>query len=641
MATTSVSSTSGTSATTLASSSALTAAAAATAANRANAQKIMNTLGAGSGVDVNALAQSLVDAEKMPRQNELNNKITKSDGKVSGYSAMSFALNALSDSFKSLKDQSGFTGVSASNSDTAAFSTTASGLAQVGSHDIEVLAVAKPQRSLSDGFLSPNYPLNAGAAMKLTVTLAAGISVDVPVAAGKDNPNGVVASINAMTAKTGVKASLVNTGDKGIAPVPSSTELVGPVLNPSALPPVTMASYGTFSATLSGNPATALSVDIRQLAPMPTDMASLATALQTRLRAQDTTSLNDNISVTVSGSGGLVLTDARGRTITGVGMTTSANAPSGLSTNVMAAGAQGVSAKPYKIMLTGPTGAAQGFTVGVKDNATGNALSSLSFAQPPLQAASDASIKVDGISFTRSSNSIKDVVPGLTLDLKAQTPVGVPANVDLVRDTTPVKDKINSLVAAYNDAMAVLNVVSDPKSTVEQFGATLVGDSTVRRVREQMRAMVTGNSNTPSNGISQIWQFGVSLDQTGKLSVDDTKLEAMLQSNFDDAVKVFTGNTDNLSTFSTQPAGLAGEAVKKITAMTSKTGFIQQQSNNATTQITKYKADLTKLDTRMEVLLARYTKQFGVMNSLVGQTNSLKTSLKSTFDGMMATYTNK
>jgi flagellar capping protein FliD len=43
----------------------------------------------------------------------------------------------------------------------------------------------------------------------------------------------------------------------------------------------------------------------------------------------------------------------------------------------------------------------------------------------------------------------------------------------------------------------------------------------------------------------------------------------------------------------------------------------------------------------MDALLARYQKQFASMDSLVGSVNSQKTSLKSTFDGMMATYTNK
>jgi len=50
---------------------------------------------------------------------------------------------------------------------------------------------------------------------------------------------------------------------------------------------------------------------------------------------------------------------------------------------------------------------------------------------------------------------------------------------------------------------------------------------------------------------------------------------------------------------------------------------------------------LTKLQARMDTLLARYQKQFASMDSMVGSVNSQKTSLKSTFDGMMASYTNK
>ncbi len=40
-------------------------------------------------------------------------------------------------------------------------------------------------------------------------------------------------------------------------------------------------------------------------------------------------------------------------------------------------------------------------------------------------------------------------------------------------------------------------------------------------------------------------------------------------------------------------------------------------------------------------MLARYTRQFSQMESLVGSVNAQKTSLKSTFEGMMAAYTNK
>jgi flagellar hook-associated protein 2 len=58
-----------------------------------------------------------------------------------------------------------------------------------------------------------------------------------------------------------------------------------------------------------------------------------------------------------------------------------------------------------------------------------------------------------------------------------------------------------------------------------------------------------------------------------------------------------------------------------------------------TTKITSYKKELTTLETRMTDLLARYNKQFAAMESMVGQTKSLQTNLKSTFEGMMAAYT--
>ena len=68
-------------------------------------------------------------------------------------------------------------------------------------------------------------------------------------------------------------------------------------------------------------------------------------------------------------------------------------------------------------------------------------------------------------------------------------------------------------------------------------------------------------------------------------------------------------------------------------------GTIATQSTNLTKRISEYKDELTKLEDRMTKLLERYNSQFGAMESIVGQSKSLRTSLTSTFDGMMASYT--
>jgi flagellar hook-associated protein 2 len=153
--------------------------------------------------------------------------------------------------------------------------------------------------------------------------------------------------------------------------------------------------------------------------------------------------------------------------------------------------------------------------------------------------------------------------------------------------------------------------------------------------------MFAGTSSTPGAGVGSLWQMGISVDQSGTLSVDSTKLDTALNNNFDDVVKTFSGNQNNLSVYSTAPAGVAGDAVKKLTDLLGPSGVIARQSQNATSQNSKYQSDLTKLQTRMDGLLKRYQKQFAAMDSLVGSVNSQKSSLKSSFDGMMAAYTNK
>ncbi|MEY4016695.1 MAG: Flagellar hook-associated protein 2 [Pseudomonadota bacterium] len=496
-------------ATTTATTASASSTAATTAANKANAQKILTSLGAGSGVDVNALAQNLVDAEKIPQQNAIQAKITKNTARISGYSAVSYVVSNLQTALTALKDQSSFSSVTASTSATE-FGVTAGATAATGTHEVEVLQVAKAQRQISNGVATPTTALNGGLAMSFSITVAGGTPTAISVPDGKDTPQDIVDAVNAST--TGVKAQLVNTGDG--------------------------------------------------------------------------------------------------------------------------------SATPYQIVLAGATGVAGAFTLSTSYGAgTGSPGLTFDPTNTANQSAADAKIKVDGITVTRSTNTIKDAVPGLTFDVRATTTT--PALVNLTRDTTSLKDKFNALVSAYNDANSMFGVVTDPKSTVDTYGATLVGDSTVRNVRQQVRGIFQGASSTPGSTVNTLWQVGIKIDEKGVMSVDTTKLDSALQNNFSDVVKSFTGNFDNLSAYSTQKAGFAGDGVKKLSALLGPNGPMLSQSNNADTQNTKYKDDLAKLDTRMTALLARYTKQFAAMDSLVGKVNSQKTSLKSTFDGMMATYTNK
>ena len=597
-----------TTATTAATSSTSTATAdaqAAAAAKRASAQKIITSLSAGSGVDVAALAQGLVDAERAPQENVINSKITKNEARVSGYAAVKFMLGNVKDALTGLKDANSFNASSVSNSNTSALSVTAGTAADLGSHAVAITTLASAQRNISTGFAASSTALNSGSSFTMDVTVGSDAAVTVTVADGYDTPQGLVNAIN--TAGLDVTARLVNAG--------------------------------------------------------------------------------------------------------------SSTSPS------------------YKVVLTGATGADESFSL---SSSPSSVLTALSFTET---AATDAVLTVDGVTYTRSSNTVTDVVDGLTLNLLA---AGTSASISLARDTTQVVSKIEALVTAYNEANSLFTEVTNPKSELDIYGATLVGDTTVRLVRTQLREALLGESSTPGTNVTAAWQMGLSVDKAGVMTLDKTKLATALADNFDDVVTTFTANQNNRSatsppyssssgyssatsslnggaaftvtltssdgtahgfpvtatnatpqgvvdainatnlgytaqlvqetsgtlpykiavigsvggasftlsaadtgggsvsdlTFSSSGSGLAGDTLRKISSWLATTSPLTTQSVTAESQNAKYADQLAALQTRMDDLLARYTKQFSAMESLVGSINSQKTSLKSTFDGMMSMYTN-
>ena len=461
------------------------------------ATNTITALGAGSGIDVKSLAQSLVDSEKAPAKALIDKKVAQSTANISGYSAIKFVLDALKTAFADLKNQSSFNSIAPTNTQPSALSVAAGASSVTGSHTVAVTQLATAQRSISAGFATTSTAINGGAAFSLALSVN-GASPVTAIAVTDPTPMGVATAIN--SAGLGVTAQIVNTGD---------------------------------------------------------------------------------------------------------------------------------AASPYKIMVTGATGQASNFSLS-SDSA------GLAFGVMAGQTAGDAHLTVDGMSVTSSSNSVKDAISGVTLNLTTLT--SSTATLNFTRDTSSVKAKVQTLVTSYNDAMSMLGVVSDPKSTVASYGASLVGNSTVAQIRNQIRSIVMGPSSSPSGTIKYLSDLGVSTDSnTGQLTLDNAKLDTVLSTKFESVVTMFSANRENLSTFSTWTAGVAGDGVKKLTALLATTGTLSTESAHATTKISAYAKDLAKLETRMSSLLARYNQQFAAMDSIVGRTTALRTSLTSTFASMLKT----
>lgn len=667
------------------------------AQKKAAAQAALKSLGAGSGVDLSSLAQSLVDAEGAPKKAEINAKIQKNDAKISGLSAVMFMMSELQTKFSAIKDRSSFNSTVASSSNEAAITVSASNAARMGSHSIQVASLSQAQRSSSQGFASDSTALNSGNPFSITIN-----GTNPGVNTGTDfYSNNNISSVSGLSfgtkpTKNDFKNFSVSIDGNAVSvtPSPSGTTLAelaadlqrqlrsrdgsddlsvvvepGNTISVQSATTSRVVSNATFSQSVTINldsgasagtttdnqiigaqfgttPSTgdfsdfSINVDGKSLsiAPVPSQptLSSLAENLQQQLRLLDGT---NDISVTVT-NGALEFKSASGRPILNPLLTKTSytDTPAGIVKAIQASNlgfdanlVNDGSDTPYKIVISGAAGATETFTV------SSTASTPLNFGV--VSAASDTRLTVDGMDYVRQSNTISDIISGVVLDLKSTTTQA--ANISIKRNTTDLQTKLNDLVVAYNDFNNIISETTNPKSTLETYGATLVGNNIIRMVQMQVRSVVLGKSSTASGGISTLAQMGLSIDQKGVMTLDAAKLDMAVNNNFDDIVKTLTGGFDKLGAYSTRPAGIAGDAFRKLSQLMGANGPLVQQSENATTQNTKLQGELSKLEIRLSSLLERYTKQFAAMDSLVGSINSQKTSLKSTFEGMMAMYTNK
>jgi flagellar hook-associated protein 2 len=215
------------------------------------------------------------------------------------------------------------------------------------------------------------------------------------------------------------------------------------------------------------------------------------------------------------------------------------------------------------------------------------------------------------------------------------------ASVQLARDTSAMKTNLQDLITAFNDVQAFIKTATDPKSADPDFGKTLVGNSAVKSINTTLKQMLFGTaSGTGNTHIRGLRDLGVKMQNDGTLTLDEKTFNTNSAAHYDEAATMLSGTTGLSNEFGTTRKGVATDLTSWLTKTMSASGVMLQNSQSSEKKITGYEAQLATLNTRMELLLQRYNKQFSAMEALVGKSKSMQTSLTSTFEGMMKAYTN-
>lgn len=221
----------------------------------------------------------------------------------------------------------------------------------------------------------------------------------------------------------------------------------------------------------------------------------------------------------------------------------------------------------------------------------------------------DASLTVDGVPISSSSNQINGVIAGVTLNLQAAAPNTAVA-ISVAADTNAITTAIENFVSAYNAVVQDINSQFAVDPTTHTAGV-LAGDSALRMVQEQLLNLVT--TAVPVNGTTvNLESLGIHMQDDGTLQVDSGQLNGELTSNPGLVLGFFQNSTQT---------GFAQVFSNTLTALTDVTSGplnvdlagIQQMESTLNDDVANFQA---RLDLKRQQLLDEFSRVDAILREL-------------------------
>ncbi len=151
------------------------------------------------------------------------------------------------------------------------------------------------------------------------------------------------------------------------------------------------------------------------------------------------------------------------------------------------------------------------------------------FMSKNLQKASDSEFTYNGVSITRPTNEVNDVINGVNITLEQTTEPNKPAIISVSRDNQAIIDSLKEFVKAYNELIPKLD--EDTRYDADtKIAGIFNGVGDIRAIRSSLNNVFSYSVHT-DNGVESLMKYGLSLDDKGVMSLDEAKLSSALNSN--------------------------------------------------------------------------------------------------------------
>ena len=329
------------------------------------------------------------------------------------------------------------------------------------------------------------------------------------------------------------------------------------------------------------------------------------------------TTYNTNGNKTVSG-----VVTANAVTVLGASpsITDLKNWINGLGVNVSASVVETTGSSNWALMI-------QGTQTGTTNAVSYTGLTGVpaTLTDTSVTTAANASFVVNGTTFSRASNSVNDVIDGLTLSLNKASATA--QTISVGKGTDVSNDAINTLIKAYNDVMSTYKTMTANSANSDKPGNFANSPSTLSFINQIKDSFAKGISYTANGTLKtmSLSALGIDLQRDGTAKFNSASFATASAAGLRDTLALgvtmgYVSSTSNLNTF--------------LTAQVKTGGALNSQINSETTAV----QDLTKrkdnLQIRLNSIKNNLVSQYSSLNALLYQLSSTSNSLTSALDAL-------
>lgn len=238
-----------------------------------------------------------------------------------------------------------------------------------------------------------------------------------------------------------------------------------------------------------------------------------------------------------------------------------------------------------------------------------------------VQTAIDAEFTYNGISMSRSTNEISDLILGVDITLQKEGDI---SSVNISQDSEAITGELQQFVDSYNTLMTNL---SDMTIKDEETGAEGIfnSNSFVKSIsRELSRAMTALNNDGDS-----LVNYGIEIDRYGTMSFDSSTFEEKLADDPDAVQLYFSGGTDSNGDTVTGIFETIDDKINDYTGYGKLLSTFETDLKTESTNLSEnYAKAVATLESRYEIM----TKRFSAYDAIISQINAQFSSLQMMID---------